>query len=140
MQTAAQVITGDRYMEIMWPLNDMFRSCLHRINVLPYDAAFEVEADEAIDRMQKDIATAWQGLSDGAWRVLLERHTQMIVVALANQRERNPLLTLPPGPPLSDEELRIGLALYFLHRMKLPHPPADRSPSETPSSPDAKGH
>lgn len=135
-----QVITGERYMEIMWPLNDMFRARLHEIRTLPYDAAFEAEADAAIGRMADDAAEAWTGLSPGAWRVLLERHLQMLAVAAANMAAGNPLMTLPPGPPLSEGDLRVGLALTWLLRMKLPFPEADRARYEFPLQPSAKGH
>lgn len=135
-----EIITGRRYLEIMWPLNDLFRPRLHEIRALPYDPEFEAEADAAIERMAEDAAGAWAGLSPGAWRVLLERHLQMLVVATANMAVGNRLMTLPPGPPLTDEELRVALALLWLLQMKLPFPAVDRSLHEFPPQPPAKTH
>jgi hypothetical protein len=106
------VITGQRYMELMWPLNDVFRIRLHEIGSLTYDASFETEADSAIAALPEN-PSAWQAASPGAWRVLLERHVQMLEVALANALIGNPLITFPPGPALSDDEWRTGLMLLW---------------------------
>lgn len=139
-EEAGVVITGERYMEIMWPLNDMFRARLHLFRHLPYDPAFEKQADEAILRLEHNPASAWENLPLEVWRVLLERHAQMLAVAAANMVAGNPLTTLPPGPPLSDSDLRVGLAFLWLLKMKLPFPAGDRSRYEFPPVPSAKGH
>lgn len=129
-----EVITGERYLEVMWPLNDMFRARLPVIRVIPFDPAFEPEADEAIRNLAKTPSSAWSNLSDGAWRVLLERHLQMFEVALANISADRHLMTLPPGPGLTDDELRVGLALFWLLEMKLPFPVRDLSQYEFPET------
>lgn len=129
-----EVITGERYLKIMWPLNDMFRARLPIIRAIPFDPTFEPEADEAIRNLAKDPASAWSNLSDGTWRVLLERHLQMIDLALANIRAGKHLMTLPPGPGMSDDDLRVGLALFWLLEMKLPFPMRDLSHYEFPET------
>ncbi len=53
--------------------------------------------------------------------VLLERHKQMLVVAMANEAAGNPVTYLPSG--LSPEQKCIALALLFLRGMTLPWPP-----------------
>lgn len=135
-----KVITGFRYVEIMWPFNDMFRSRLHDIRTVPYSAQYESEADAAITRLAESPDTAWVGVSDGAWRVLLERHIQMNIVALANEAAGNPLMTLPPGPDLSEDDLRVGLALLWLLKMKLPFPVEERSSFVLPTERSVKAH
>lgn len=135
-----EIITGDRYLEIMWPLNDMFRARLHEIRVLPYSSAFEGEADAAVASLADNPSGAWKNISTGAWRVLLERHAQMIEVATANMIAGNPLITLPPGPGLTDDELRVGLALLLLLQMKLPFPLRELSNYEFHATPPVKPH
>lgn len=135
-----EVITGDRYLEIMWPLNDMFRARLDTIRTVPYDSFFEAEADEAIRNLATDPPNAWSNLSEGAWRVLLERHLQMFEVAIANIKAGRHLMTLPPGPGLTDDELIIGLSLFWLLEMKLPYPVHDLSHYEFPASIQDKSH
>lgn len=134
------VITGELYSRIMWPLNDVFRARMPEIGALPYEEKFESEADNAIMRMPDDPKDAWSNLSPGAWRVLLERHTQMLVVATLNEAAGNPLMQFPPGVALSEEDMRVALALFWLLEMKLPFPVDDRSHYEFPQRPEAKGH
>jgi len=63
---------------------------------------------------------AWDGQEPGVWRVLWERYWQAIIVAMANEKAGNPLLTVPRGFPKS---ARTGVAMLFLlHRMALPYP------------------
>jgi hypothetical protein len=129
-----EIITGDRYLKIMWPMNDMFRARLLSIRAIPYDSTFESEADDAIRNLANNPSEAWSNISDGAWRVLLERHTQMLAVAMANMIADKPLMTLPPGPGLTDDDLRVGLSLFWLLEMKLPFPVRDLSRYEFPPS------
>lgn len=135
-----EIITGGRYLEIMWPLNDIFRARMHEIRAFPYSPNFEAEADEAISGLVDNPSSAWENISTGAWRVLLERHAQMIEVAIANMIAGNPLIALPPGPGLTDDELRVGLALLWILKMKLPFPVRDLSNYEFPASPPVKSH
>ena len=110
-------------VEALWPLNERFRPNIEQIRSLRYDASFEAEADEAIEQLASD--GNWSTVSAGAWRVLLERHQQGIVVALANERAGNPLFSLPDG--LTPGQKTVVVALFLLHGMKLPWPPEDRS-------------
>lgn len=129
-----EVITGERYLEIMWPLNDIFRARLADLRMIPYDSSFEPDADEAIRNLATDPSSAWSNLSDGTWRVLLERHLQMFEVARTNIMIGRHLMTLPPGPGMSDDELRVGIALFWLLEMKLPFPVRDISQYEFPAT------
>lgn len=132
-----EAITGDRYLEIMFPLNDMFRSRWHEVRVLPYSSDFEFEADTAIASLAENPTSAWESLSAGAWRVLLERHSQMQVLASLRKIDGVPLITLPSG--LSDDDLRVALMMLLLLQMKLPFPPSDKSQYEIPPIPQGKG-
>ena len=127
---APQPLSGWQAVEALWPLNERFRPHIVRIRVLPYDPAFELEADDAVAALIDDTNASWEGLSAGAWRVLLERQQQAIVVALANETAGNPLMPIPPG--LSDVQRTVAVALFLLHGMKLPWPPSDRSGFELP--------
>lgn len=44
-------LTGWQAVEALWPLNERFRPNIHQIRSLPYDAAFEPEADGAIEAL-----------------------------------------------------------------------------------------
>ncbi|MBI3771450.1 MAG: hypothetical protein HY272_01905 [Gammaproteobacteria bacterium] len=131
-----------RVIELLWPLNDMFRARLMDIRKLEYDEAFEEEADSAIAAYVKAPgAGAWSGISAGAWRVLLERHQQRLELAMHNEIEGVRPLTAPAG--LNEADQLIFLMLVWLGRMKLPFPAADRSLLELSAgrpSPSVKGH
>ena len=73
------MLTGGEVVEVLWPLNDRFHRNYHQIANLPYVASFEKEADDAI------VAYVfynddWMTLSAQAWRVLLERQQQCIIL------------------------------------------------------------
>lgn len=130
-------LSGWQVVEALWPLNEAFRPHIAQIRALPYDAAFEPEADDVIEdwAMRLTLSTG-QRVSSGAWRVLLERQQQAILVALANERAGNRLLPVPEDLP---ESAHTGAALLFLlHGMKLPYAVEDRSgmtlPAGTPQA------
>lgn len=125
-----RAVSGDDVLEILWPMNDMFRARLPNIRKLPYDPSFEEEADRIIVAWSKN--ESMEG-SDGAWRVLLERHQQLLVIAMANKVQNNPVTVMPEG--LSAQEQLVGLALLLLLRMKLPFPPRDVSGLTVPAGP-----
>ena len=116
-------LTGWQGVEALWPLNEDFRPNIEQIRSLPYDAAFEAKADEAI--AIRAMGSAWPAIEAGTWRVLLERQQQALMVATANEMAGNPLMPVPSGLPKS---ARTGAAMLFLlHGMKLPFPVKDRS-------------
>ena len=123
-------LSGWQCVEALWPLNDRFFPAIERIRALPYDATFEAEADSAIEQLVTNLQADWSGVSSGAWRVLLERHQQALVLALANETAGNPLMPIPPG--FSSDQTTVAVALFLLHGMKLPFPVADRSGFEIP--------
>jgi hypothetical protein len=127
-------LSGWRAVQIFWPLNALFTPHIERIKTLKYRAIYEPEADKAIEAfVAKPVAETWATISPGTWRVLLERHQQMLTVALANEAAGNPLTSLPVGLP-APAELQ-ALMLLFLHSMKLPWPPKDRSRLDLPNGP-----
>lgn len=134
-----QEISWWRVVELLWPLNDMFRARLLDICKLKYDEAFEEEADSAIAAYIKNPgAGAWGGIAPEAWRVLLERHQQMMTLAAYHEAEGDPRIKIPAG--LNETDQLLFLMLVLLGRMKLPFPPADRSRLRLPAGPPVKGH
>lgn len=124
-------LSGGDTAAALWELNDLFRANLAQLRTLAYDPAFEAETDVVIEAVvMRYPGATWSALSAGAWRVLLERHQQALVVALANEAAGNPVMQIPEGFP---ESARTGVAvLFLLHGMTLPFPAADRSGFEVP--------
>ena len=117
-------------MEILWSLNEIFRPKFHRIRSEKYRGAHERKADDAIREFAHRRGD-WDALPVGTWRVLLERHLQMLTVLAANAASGERVsMTLPRALP---EDARLGFAmLFWLYRMKLPWRPDDRSAVELP--------
>ncbi len=127
-------ISGWRVIELLWPLNPVFRQHLAEIRSIRYLPRFAAEADAAIiAAVDRPISEAWAEASPGAWRVLLERHQQMVSVAMANERAGQHVTAMPHG--LDEDQQRAALMLLLLLRMKLPFPIADRSRLELPDGP-----
>lgn len=128
-ETAPVFLSGDEVAEALWPLNERFRLNFEQIRSISYNASFEAEADSAIEAEalhSKD----WSDVSAEAWRVLLERHTQAVMMAVVNQLHGNPLMPVPEGLPRSART--ISAMLFLMYEMKLPYPVADRSDFELP--------
>lgn len=119
-------VDGWAAVEALWPLNDAFRPLITAFRSLPYDAAFEPHADRAIDGFLE--TGQWGPLSLETWRVLLERHTQAIIVATLNAQAGNAPLSLPRELP--KEAMTGAVVIWFLYAMKLPYPAGDRSRHE----------
>jgi hypothetical protein len=117
-------------VEILWPLNDIFRPHSETIRIVKYDPRLESKADKAIEDFVFRDKKTWENMPLEIWRVLLERHIQMQVVAIANTKDNNSITRLPGELP---ESARLGaVMLLLLHSMKLPFPPDDRSLFELP--------
>ena len=133
-------LTAGDVVERLWCLNDMLRARWLEIRGLPYDPAFEAELDRAIGAFfEGDAEAVWKSLHPKAWRVLLERQRQAIMVGQLNKDV--PFTTVPRA--VLHDELKVHLALFVLRGMALPLPASDRSLDEAPEwqpSPAAKGH
>lgn len=125
-----QPLSGWSAVEALWPLNDRFRPVLALIKAIRYEPRFEREADAAIAGLTHQPPDDWAEVSPGAWRVLLERQQQGIMVALANEHAGNTLMSIPVG--LSPSQRTVVVALFLLYQMPLPWPPDDRSGLELP--------
>lgn len=124
-------VSGWELIEILWPLNQVFRRQIHKIRSLPYRPEFEPMADRAIEEFVFGSGEqAWAAYPGDVWRVLLERHQQLIAVGLANELADNRITVLPAELPAS-ERLPVAM-LLLLHSMELPWPPDDRSEFELP--------
>lgn len=117
-------MSGMEVIEALWPLNAVFTPLHARLKTLRYEGCFEADADAAIETDPS--ASAWPALPLGVLRVLLERQQQMLVVAGANQAAGTAAVTFIPHD-LPDAHRTAAVALLFLHGMKLPWPPGDRS-------------
>jgi len=125
-QATPVYLSGMNVIEYLWPLNDIFRPFIHRIKTFVYNKKAEVEADLAIEAFAlKPVATTWEYLPVKVWRVLLERHQQLIMVAMANELANNPLTIIPQGLPKA--KILPGLLLSLAHGMTLPYPVKDQS-------------
>lgn len=126
-------LTAKEVLETIWPINETFRPNLETIRSIPYDSSFESEADEAIiSFIYHPEFETWDDLSDGAWRVLLERHMQAILVVKINEMADDPLIPIPEDLP---ESAWLGASMLFLHHeMKLPFPVENRSDFSLPPS------
>lgn len=122
---------GMRVLEILWPVNDILRPRLYEIRSLPYSKHLTAEADEAIEAFSvRPVAQTWQDLDPGVWRVLLERHHQMLMVAATNEVQGFPLTSIPGDLP--QNAVLPAVMLLLLHSMRLPWPPGDRTEFELP--------
>lgn len=123
-------VSGLQVVEALWPLNDVFGENFEAIKGFPYDVSFEVEADQAIEDFIFN-GSQLGNISAGAWRVLLERHEQALLLASVNEVEGNNLMPVPAEFPAS---ALLGAAMLFLlHQMKLPFPIVDRTDMQIPS-------
>lgn len=130
-EATPEYMSGWQVVEALWPMNERFRPNIIKIRSLPYDSAFEREADDAIERAAFSSDAAWGDISAGAWRVLLERQQQALVFALANEVEGSPVMPVPSE--FSKAERSMAAMIFLLYRMTLPWPPGDRSGFELPS-------
>jgi len=131
MEPKGERLGATEVLKLLWPLNDMFRARFTDIRCLPYAAAFEPEADAAIESWAYgENPNAWSDISPGAWRVLLERHQQALMVAGLGEITGDFMIEIPAG--LSQDRKRAALILIWLYRMKLPFPIVDRSRDELP--------
>lgn len=125
-----QSLSGWQVIEALWPLNEVLRPHAGRVGARTYDAGFEPEVDRAIEQFAENAVHAWGELSDGAWRVFLERQRQALLVAAANEKEGNPLMSVPPS--FSEEQRSVAAVISLLYQMKLPWPPTDQSRWQPP--------
>lgn len=127
-------LDGMQAVEATWSLNDLFRAHWPQITSLPYVARLAGAADNAIESLAFGGGWTAQDPPANVWRVLLERHVQAQMVAMANYAQGNHAVVpipaeLPPGAWQ-------GAVLLFLHyAMKLPFPVADRAAHAWPAAP-----
>lgn len=128
---APRVLSGMNVVEVLWPLNDLFRPHLKDVGELPYESRNEADADAAIEGFVARGEVAWCNLPAGVWRVLMERHQQALVVSCANDAAGNSaFMTIPAALP--EAALRGAAMIYLLHGMTLPFPVKPRLASEFP--------
>jgi len=122
------MLNGRQVLEVLWPMNELFSTRIHQINSLAYDAHFEVEADEAIRSLVFD-GKAWDNVSAQAWRVLLERHIQSMMLALSNEMHGNDQFVPFPNT-LSDAQMLSVVQIFLMYQMTLPFPLSEQSERE----------
>ncbi|WP_147395146.1 hypothetical protein [Azospirillum cavernae] len=118
----------------LWPMNDVFRPKLIRIRALRYHARFEAEADEAVIAFSRSpVPSTWDSISSGAWRVLLERHLQMVTVCTANATASEKSIWIIPQE-LPEGDRTAAAVLEWWLEMKLPWKPRDPGQIELPEA------
>lgn len=121
-ETAKPVhLTCWQVVEALWPMNDVFRPRMAMLESLAYNKDCEVQADEAIAAYVN--GSLWHDDSPPppVWRVLLERHTQTITLALANEAAGNTRLMTVPDSLAKDLRMNVAI-LFFQYQMALPYP------------------
>lgn len=118
-------LDGEQAVAALWPMIDVFRAHMAAIGSLTYDAAYEDEADLALAQLAAGGIWTDSDPSPGAWRVLLERHTQSIAVAATNEAAGN--IKLVPCPQVLPPAQHGILVMLFLQwAMVLPLPPSQQ--------------
>ena len=113
-------LTGSEVVQLLWPLNDVFRPRIQNMNDVPYDPNLGIAADFAIDAAVETLDLAVLADADlRAIRVLLERTAQTMTAATAFREEM--FMELPAG--LSGELRLFAAILILLRSMELPWPP-----------------
>ncbi|WP_339860459.1 hypothetical protein [Thalassospira alkalitolerans] len=130
-ETPPKRVSFWKVVEGLWPLNEIFRPQFEAIRSIKYRARSEKAADDAILAFIQSGPDAWNDIPHGAWRVLLERQSQMIGTAIANEAAGE--MTVIPAS-LRDDQLTPFVMLFWLLRMRLPFPAENRSGFELPSS------
>ena len=100
--------------ELFFDLHPLFRARMDGFTNVPYNTAFDDEADGALAHMARfDTFERWGELSAGAWRVLYERFVYAQAVVLANEAAKEPVIGhLPVG--LDRDAQSKALLLKFL--------------------------
>lgn len=119
-------LDGWQTVEALWPMHDVFRKHLAQIGSLPYQAAYEAEADQALFVLSNGGEWTASAPSALAWRVLYERHIQSILMALANHLGGNAQL-VPVPQSLPAKHHKIVAMLFLQWAMPLPYPIQERS-------------
>lgn len=123
----------DQVTEALWPLNDRFRPHMAQIQSLAYDKTLEGAADIAIEQLVL-VDADWSAERPGVWRVLLERHLQVLQLCALKAAEAGswaaPLMSVPdPASPALRAKLAVA---FFLHSTPLPFAVADRADAQLP--------
>lgn len=121
-------------MEALWPMNDVFRPKVIRLKTIRYNSRFEAQADEAVLDFARSLNTkSWESLTSGAWRVLIERHLQMLLVCSANAAANEPVMwTVPHALPKT--AYTAAAVLEWWLGMKLLWPPRFSAGLELPEA------
>ncbi|WP_156000307.1 hypothetical protein [Thioalkalivibrio sp. ALMg9] len=115
-------------------MNEIFRPHIHKIRTIPYRSRAEKAADRALEHFAwAPESTTWAEINGSTWRVLLERHQQILVMASALEARGERVMTHLPDA-LPDGARLPALTLLWLHGMQLPFPVRDRSRLELPES------
>lgn len=113
-------LTSWQVVEALWPMNDVFRPRMSMLESLAYDKSCEAQAGDAITAYVNGSMWHDDNPPPLVWRVLLERHTQTILLASVNEAAGNKrLMTVPDSLA---KGLRMNAAmLFFQYQMALPY-------------------
>ena len=126
-------LSPDDLTEALWPMNDIFKPKLSRLNAMAYSIRFEAEADLAVlEFAQTGKADAFEDRTSGAWRVLAERHVQALTMCMASGAAGEAVIWTIPAQLPDTLRTRAAVLQWWL-RMKLPYAPHDRGALVLPS-------
>lgn len=123
-------LNAGQVVEALWPMNDVFRQHHAQIGSLAYSPSREAEADQALVLLANGGVWTATAPSPGAWRVLLERHTQCLTMALTNDK-----LRVPVPKALKRNHYKAVAMLFWQWGMALPFPIENRSSLRWPAGP-----
>lgn len=127
-------LDGMQIVEVLWPMNDVFRAHHAQIGSIAYSKGFEAEADQALALYVQGGSWTASNPSAGVWRVLMERHIQSLSVALANHVQGNTKVMLVPQA-LPVAKRKFAAMLYLQWAMELPFPVENRATYQWPGAP-----
>lgn len=120
-------LTGWQVVEALWPLLEWLQPRNEQLKSLPYEPAFEAEADLALEALEISFTAAWASSPSSVVRVLSERVQQGITAAAANDADGSNPQFMPTPPGLTAQQTTVAAALFLLHQMKLLLPPGHQS-------------
>jgi hypothetical protein len=111
---ALEPVSPTQAHELFFAMNGLFSARSDVLKSVPYDTAFDTEADDALLAMaMEDGFATWTSITAGAWRVLYERFLFCSLVLVANIKAGTQVTDrLPSG--LGPEHRAKALLLRYL--------------------------
>lgn len=118
------MVSGRDTMSYLWPINDVLRPQIHRIQSMRYRKQYERDANKAIERFVFEDEKL-ENNTLPVLRVIAERHMQSLMLCVANQLANNLVMPVPLGFP--EQALTKYTILFLWYDMKLFYPITEKS-------------